>query len=345
MKTLVTGGTGFIGSNLVKRLLEKGREVVVASDFSRVGTENLLDLGLRMPDIEIRKVDLRDYAQTLKATEGAEVVFHLAARVGGLEYLHGTEMAELSALQTNLIIDTNVFKACLEKGVEKLIYASSCAVYPMGEQYSPNAVFSESDLDLKLIAQPTQRIAGTDDNRLLTIDPDGGYGWAKLLSEVQLSWMKGIDIGIARIFNIYGESEPLRERAHVVADLIQKAIIYPKVAFRVWGNGKQTRDFLHVSDCVDALARLEAKASCPPIIVNISSGKPVPVSKLAGKIAKVSGKDIKIEYDPSEPVGPLSRTADTTKARELLGWEPKITLEEGVRRTYAWAQKRRKNVS
>ena len=235
MKTVVTGGTGFIGSHLVKRLIEEGREVIVVSSSRPRGTENLLNLGI---EVECKQSDLRDYNQALKAVDTAQTVFHLAARIGSIEYLHGTNMAELAALQTNLIIDANVFRACLEKKAEKIIYASSVAVYPMDRQFSPNAVFSETELDLQPRAHR------------LSADPDGGYGWAKLMGELQLNQMEGLAIGIARIFNIYGENEPLGERAHVVGDLIRKAILYPKEEFRVWGSGEQTRDFLHVSDCV-----------------------------------------------------------------------------------------------
>jgi len=188
MKTVVTGGTGFIGSHLVKSLLEQNREVVVASDSSRLDSENLSSLGVKPSDVELRRTDLGEYQQALKAIEGADSVFHLAARVGSLEYLHSSQLAELAALQTNLLIDTNVFRACLEKKVKRLVYTSSCAVYPMNLQYRPGAVFSENDLSL--------------DTGQGTIGPDGGYGWAKLLGEIQLGWMKDIGIGIARIFNV-----------------------------------------------------------------------------------------------------------------------------------------------
>ncbi|MDI6814838.1 MAG: NAD-dependent epimerase/dehydratase family protein, partial [Dehalococcoidales bacterium] len=334
MKTLVTGGTGFIGSHLVKALLEQGREVIVASDFSRLGMENLADLGLRVSDIEVREADLSDYAQALRAVEGAGVIFHLAARVGSLEYLHGSAQAELAALQTNLVIDANVFKACLEKGVQKIIYASSCAVYPMHKQSSSDAIFSESDLILAFNPQP--------------LNPDGGYGWAKLLGEIQLSWMGG-NIGIARIFNVYGENEPLGEKAHVIGDLIQKTILSPERDLIVRGDGNQTRDFLYVSDCVDALLKLEQKLSNTnskdsrnSLTLNIGSGKAVSIRTIAEKVVEVSGKNIGIKYDLSKPVGPISRTADITKARTLLNWQPRVTLDEGLNQTYAWAEKRLK---
>jgi GDP-D-mannose 3',5'-epimerase len=313
LKTVVTGGAGFIGSHLVKRLLDEGREVVIADDFSRGRAQNLLDLGIQA---ELRPIDLRDYKQALEVMEGAESVFHLAARVGSVEFLHGTDMAELLALQTNLVIDANVFRACLEREVQRLVYASSVSVYPIDCQQSYDVVLKEDDLRY--------------------IKPEGGYGWAKLLGEIELQWMRGLDIGIARIFNIYGEGEEPDENAHVVPALLCKAILYPQEEFRVWGDGNQTRDILYVSDAVEALLALEKRASYPPVVVNIGSGHALPVKALVDKIMEISGKSIEPVYDPTRPVGPLSRTADISRAEAILQWEPKIPPEDGLRQTFRW---------
>jgi nucleoside-diphosphate-sugar epimerase len=175
-------------------------------------------------------------------------------------------------------------------------------------------------------------------------NPEGGYGWAKLLGEIQLSWMKNVDVSIARIFTAYGPGEPLDETAHAVPALIRKAIMYPKEEFVVWGCGDQTRSFMYVSDCVEALIRLEKKASNPPIVVNVGSDEEVPIKKVAEKIIQISGKQIEIKYDPAKLVGPLSRTADIRRAKALLGWQLKISLDEGLKRTYAWAKGRLKIV-
>jgi len=193
-------------------------------------------------------------------------------------------------------------------------------VYPIDLQQKLNVVLSEEDLRY--------------------YNPEGGYGWAKLLGEIQLGLMKNIDVGIARIFTAYGPCEPLDETAHAVPALVRKAIRYPEEDFVVWGTGEQTRSFMYVSDCVEALVRLEEKASNPPLIVNVGSDKPTPIRVLAEKIVEISGKSIEVKYDPSKPVGPLSRTADIAKARKILGWDPKVGLEEGLRKTYAWAEKK-----
>ena len=340
MKTVVTGGAGFIGSNLARALVDQGREVVIGDDFSRGNRLNLSDLGIQA---ECQEVDLRDFTQALELTQGAETVFHLAARVGSLDWLHGSEMAELEALQTNLLIDTNTFRACIQNRVEKIIYASSVSVYPIHIQNQPNITFSESDLELNSLTsctQGTQPTTVTADYRLPTVNPEGGYGWAKLLGEIQLSWVKDIEIGIARIFNIYGENGELGKSSHVVLSLIRKAIRYPSERFIVWGDGKQSRDFLYVSDVADALLKLEEKASNPPAVVNVGSDKAVSIGELAEKIVRLSAKNMEIEYDTGKPVGPTSRTANIARARARLDWQPKVSLEEGLKRTYAWAEKR-----
>jgi len=313
----VTGGAGFIGSHLVKSLLDHGRDVAVADDFSRGSRLNLIDLGV---ELECESVDLRDYCQALKVIDGADVVYHLAARVGSVEYLHGDQMAELKELQDNVAVDSNVFRACMEKGIRRIIYASSVSVYPIDLQEKPDAALSEDDLRY--------------------YNPEGGYGWSKLLGEIQLCWMKGIDIAIARIFNIYGPCVALGKTAQVIPALIVKAIMYPGDDFIVWGNGEQTRCFTFISDCIDALLMLEERASNPPLIVNVGSSEPILIRVLAEKIAAISGKDITIKYDPAKPVGPIGRAANIAKAQSSLGWHPRISLEDGLRNTYTWVHNR-----
>ena len=334
MKTIITGGAGFIGSHLVKKLIEKGREVVVLDDLSSGSLENLFNLGLKPPDFEFKKIDLTNYHQTLEALKGGDVVFHLAARIGGIKYLHESESVELLTLQANLAIESNVFRACAERKIKKIIYPSSAAVYPLDKQYSFGAIFSEDDFSLD---------SKNQDQRFrfrMSINPDGGYGLAKLMGELQLNLMKNIKVGIARLFNIYGVNEPLGEKSHAISDLIRKAINYPKEKFIVWGDGKQTRDYVYVSDCTDTLLKLEEKISQEsPLTVNIGSGKATSIKEIAEKIIEISGKNIRPIYDPKKPVGPLSRTANIAKAKTLLNCQPKVSIEEGLKRTYYWIRK------
>lgn len=305
----------------MKRLLDEGREVVVVDDLSSGNMLNLHDVGV---EVECKRADLRNYDEAAEALDGVDVVFHLAACVGSMKFLHGDQSAELKALQSNLAIDTNVFRACMEKKVKKIIYASSVAAYPIDLQQRPGAVLCEEDLTY--------------------YNPDGGYGWAKLVAERQLGWMKNMDIGVARIFNVYGPCEQLGEAAHVIPTLVRKAIV-SREDFVVLGDGAQSRCFVYVSDCVDALMRLEQKTSNEPVIVNVGSDKTVPISAVAEKIVRISHKAIKIRYDPSGSFGPISRTANISNASALLGWQPRISLDEGLKLTYVWAEQRLARVS
>jgi GDP-D-mannose 3', 5'-epimerase len=309
--------------------VDDGRDVAVASDFSHLGMQNLIGLGVKQSDIEIRDTDLFHYSQALRAVDGAETVFHLAARVGSLEYLHMVENAELIALQANLVIDANIFRACLEKGVRKLVYASSCAVYDMSRQFTGGAVFKESEMHFLPSFHPEASPG--------VVNPDGGYGWSKLIGELQLNWMKSLKVGIARMFTIYGVNEPIEEgKAHAAGDIIRKVIKMPSLStLNVFGDGKQSRDFLYVTDCADAFLRLENVAANPPVTVNLGSGTATGIGNLASKIVAISGKDIRLEFDISKPMGPISRTAEMTYTKKILNWEPKITLEKGLKLTYS----------
>jgi GDP-D-mannose 3',5'-epimerase len=315
MKTVVTGAAGFIGANLVRRLIQLGRDIRCVDNVSRGKSRNLEGLL-----VDIVYADLRQYDQALKAVDGADVVYHLAARVGSIDFLHGSSKAELDALQSNLAIDVNVFRACREVGVKKIVYASSVSVYPIDRQQRLGAVFKEEDI--------------------YPINPEGGYGWAKLVGEIQLGMMEECRSAVARIFNAYGEYCEYEGTAQVVPALIRKAIRYPDEEFVVWGDGTQTRNLIYIQDCIDALLKMEEKASYPPLILNVGNEKTTTIRELAETIVKVSGKRIEIRYDKSKPVGPLSRIPSTSKARQILGWSSTSSLEVGIRKTFDWMKQR-----
>jgi len=316
-KVVVTGAAGFIGSHLSQRLEQENvADLVLVDDFSRGKQEYLDVLGVKTKCV---KLDVKNYESTKKLIEKASVVYHIAARIGGVQYLHGTHLKELAALQDNLLIDASVFKACAECGVEKVIYTSSVSVYPTEPQFSEGAIFKEEDTK--------------------TIDPEGGYGWAKFIGEKQLDLMSECDIkvGIARIFKSYGPCDDYSEESgQVVCSLCRKAINYPKEKFVVWGDGSATRCLVYIDDLTDAFIKLEKEIDNEFLTVNLGGNSPVPIKKLAGKIVKTSGKDIDIKYDSSKPIGPLSRIPDLSRAKKLLDWEPTTSLDDGLRKTYHW---------
>ena len=235
-RVAVTGGAGFLGSHIVKQQIAKGSEVAIIDNFSSGFLENLTDLGVKQ---NVVVGDLRSYDFAKESLAGADTVYHFAAEVGSVQYLHGSVDRELNALQANLVIDANVYKACRQNRVSCIIYASSVSVYPFEKQLGSEAIFKEEDA--------TEHV-----------NPEGGYGWSKFLGEVQLNMMSNVSVGIARIFHAYGENIYIKpDRSQVIASLISKAIQYPKEDFVVWGNGAQRRCFVFIDDVLEALDKLE----------------------------------------------------------------------------------------
>ncbi len=319
-RVAVTGGAGFLGSHIVKRLADDGRDVSIIDDFSSGSLRNLSDVGVR------RKClvgDLRDYRFARRSLRGADAVFHFAAEVGSVSYLHGSDARELAALQSNLIIDANVLKACLENGVRTVIYASSVSVYPFDEQLGSHSQFREEDAGRK-------------------VNPEGGYGWAKYIAEKQLVLMSGVSCGVARIFHAYGKNIYLKpDRSQVIASLIRKAVRYPQEDFVVWGDGSQRRCFVYIDDALDALMRLEKHVSeRGSLTVNVGSTEETTVRDLAERIIRLSKKDIQLRFDESKLTGALNRMPNLDRAKRVLGWSPTTSFSEGLQETFEWAQRR-----
>ncbi|HVC27811.1 MAG TPA: NAD-dependent epimerase/dehydratase family protein [Nitrososphaerales archaeon] len=319
-KVAVTGGAGFLGSHIVKRLVDDGRQVSIVDDFSSGSTQNLADLGIRR---KCSVGDLRDYRFARSSLRGAETVFHFAAEVGSVSYLHGSNARELAALQSNLIIDANVLKACLENGVRTVIYASSVSVYPFDEQLGSHTEFREEDAERK-------------------VNPEGGYGWAKYIAEKQLALMPDVSYGAARIFHAYGKNIYLKpDRSQVIASLIRKAVRYPAEDFVVWGDGSQRRCFVYIEDALDALMMLE-KHVCEKgsLTVNVGSKEETTVRELAERVVVLSNKDIPLKFDETKLTGALNRTPNLERAKRVLGWSPTTPFSVGLKETFDWAKER-----
>jgi len=319
-RVVVTGGAGFLGSHIVKRLVEDRRDVSIVDDFSSGSRQNLADLGVRR---KCSVGDLRGYEFAKESLRGAETVFHFAAEVGSVSYLHGSNARELAALQSNLMIDANVFKACLENGVRTVIYASSVSVYPFDEQLGSHTQFREEDAERK-------------------VNPEGGYGWAKYVAEKQLSLMPDVSCGVARIFHAYGKNIYLKpDRSQVIASLIRKAVRYPAEDFVVWGDGSQRRCFVYIEDALDALMRLEKHVrERGSLTVNVGSTEETTVRDLAERIVILSKKDIPMKFDDSKLTGALNRTPNLDRAKRVLGWSPTTSFSKGLEETFEWAKQR-----
>jgi nucleoside-diphosphate-sugar epimerase len=322
---LVTGGASFISSHLVDTLLRKGAEVRVADDFSSGKLENLeYALTKKSPDkwtcknLTVYRGDLKDRQFTRQMVDDIDIVFHLAALHGGRGYID-THPAECS---TNMILDQLVFEEACRAGVERVCFASSACVYPsyLQEKTGSTYLLKEDDAD------PFVR-----DKAFADLE----YGWAKLMGEMALkAYHKeyGMKTAAVRIFTAYG---PRENETHAIIALIAKAFIKMD-PYVIWGTGKQDRNFTYVQDIVDALMLASQKIE-DGSAVNAGRSDRVTIDETIDLVFKIVGwKPKRIERDLSKPQGVASRAADPNKSLKLMGFTPKVSYEEGFKKTIEW---------
>jgi len=311
---LVTGGAGFIGSSLARRLLELESDVYIADNLSRGCIENIESLDR----IHLLRLDLTNMDNCMVAAKGMDYIFHLAAPVGGIHYIKKYNVENLTP---GLLMNTNMLEAARKNDIERYLFASSACIYR--ERDGSLNEFKEED------AYPA--------------NPATTYGWVKLLGEIQCrSYYTdfGMKCCAPRIFNAYGENENLDPKwSHVIPSLIRKALLYPREGFKIFGDGRQERAFMYVQDCVEGLilAMQKIKDADP---INLGSEELIPIGDLAKEIARLSGKGMNLEYDSSGPQGTHRYCACTRKMKRVLGWTPNVALRDGLARTYEWARRR-----
>ncbi|MFH0897530.1 MAG: NAD-dependent epimerase/dehydratase family protein [Candidatus Bathyarchaeota archaeon] len=332
---LITGGASFIGSHLVNSLLKKGATLRVADDFSSGRLSNLeYDLKRKSTgnwsskNLSVYKGDLKNPHFARKMIKDMDVIFHLAALHGGRGYID-THPAQCC---TNMILDQTVLEQAQREDVNRICFASSACVYPTFLQRETGSAYLLKEED----ADPFIRDKAF---------PDLEYGWAKFMGEMAMrAYHKqyGMKTSCVRIFTAYG---PRENETHAVVALIAKAFIQMD-PYIIWGSGKQERNFTFVDDIVDvmALASERIEDGSP---VNSGRCDRITLDRTAEIIFKLMNWKPRImEHDSSKPTGVESRAADLTRARELLGWQPKITFEQGIEKTINWyvKNKRREEV-
>lgn len=319
---MVTGGCGMIGSNLVKRLVKDGWDVFVVDNLWRGKLEYLNDENGK-PVIDL---DTHFYNKDLTITSEAQEVIgitdyivHLADVVAGIDYVFKNQ-GEI--FRINNQINSNVFDCCRKSGKEKikgLVYVGTVCSFPLTRQNTLNP-------------KPL------NENELFPALPESAYGWSKLMGQLEMGYLEketGIPCSVLMFHNVYGTPTDFAERSQVIPALIRKANNYPNEPFNVWGSGEQGRAFIHVDDIVDALC-LTLEKGWGHGHIQIGPSYCTSIKEIAEMIVKISGKNINIFYDTSKPEGDKARCADYTKAKEILGWEPKRSLEDGLRQSYAW---------
>jgi nucleoside-diphosphate-sugar epimerase len=312
-RVLVTGAGGFIGHHLTNALVAQGHWV--------------RGVDIKRPEYEPSKaqdfqlLDLRRWENCLEATRGVDEVYNLAANMGGIGFI---ESHKAEIMHDNVLINIHMLEAARANGVKRYLYTSSACVYPGYRQDSADAVpLKEED------AYPA--------------DPEDGYGWEKLFSERQCRHYSedyGLETRVVRFHNIYG---PLgtydggREKS--------PAAICRKVALaddgdeiEVWGDGQQTRSYCYIDDCVEGILRLMRSDYSEPL--NLGSDRLVSINELVDIVARIAGKSLGRRHDLNKPQGVRGRNSDNGLLRKVLHWEPGVTLEEGLAKTYAWVCER-----
>ncbi|RAP28323.1 NAD-dependent dehydratase [Candidatus Marinamargulisbacteria bacterium SCGC AG-343-D04] len=312
-KVLVCGAGGFIGHHLVKRLKSLGYWVrgvdIKYPEFEETPADDFIRGDLRQLDI----------CQSAILTEGpVDYIFQLAADMGGAGYIF-TGDHDANVMHNSALINLNIIDEATKAGVKKVFYSSSACIYPEHNQLDPNNPNCVEDS-----AYPAA--------------PDSEYGWEKLFSErLYLSYYRnhGISVRIARFHNIFG---PLgtwtggREKA--------PAAICRKVAeaddggtIDIWGDGKQTRSFLYIDECIEGILKLMDSDETGPF--NIGSDEMVSINELVSIVATIANKSISINHIDG-PLGVRGRTSDNTLIQEKIHWAPSLKLSEGLEKTYSW---------
>jgi GDP-D-mannose 3', 5'-epimerase len=308
-KVLVTGAGGFIGHHLTASLKRRGYWV--------------RGVDLKYPEYEptaadeFELLDLRRWANCLQATRGVDLCYNLAANMGGIGFI--TEY-KAEIMHDSVLINTHMLEAARLNGIKKFLFTSSACVYPGYRQH-------------------VAEVAPLKEEDAYPADAEDGYGWEKLFTERMCRHYRedyGLSTFVVRFHNIYG---PLgtydggREKSP--AAICRKiALAQDGDEIEIWGDGRQTRSYCYIDDCVEGITRLIETEEHEP--VNLGSDRLVTINEMVDIVTRAAGKRIGKRYDLKRPQGVRGRNSDNTKLRRVLGWEPGVSLEEGLARTYRW---------
>lgn len=305
MKVLVTGGAGFIGSNIVKFLANEGHQLTVLDDLSSGYRCNLTSLS----SVELIEGDVRNGDLVSRAVRGVETVFHLAASVGNARSInHPIEDSEVNVIGT-----LNVLEAARKYGVRKVVYSSSAGIFgelkslPIGEDHP--------------------------------IDPDSPYGASKLAGEkLCLAYAKLYELEAValRYFNVYGVNQRYDAYGNVIPIFAHR--IYNHRPITIFGDGEQTRDFINVRDVVQANYKAAMTEGVSGAF-NLGSSTRITINRLANMMIAISGTSVPVEHDAPRPGDVRHSLADISAASEAFGFRPEVELEEGLSEYLAWARK------
>ena len=313
-KILVIGAGGFIAGHLIKRLLKNGNSIVASDikpkeywfqDFDNA--ENYY------------ATDMKDISNCRKVATGVDFVFNMACNMGGMGFIENNK----AECMLSVLINTNLLIACNENKVQRYFFSSSACAYNTTKQ---KEVFIE----------------GLKEEDAYPANPEDGYGWEKLFSERMCRHFQedyGIEVRVARYHNIYGPYGAYdggREKAPAaLSRKVAQSKINKNNNIEIWGDGKQTRTFLYIDDCLEGTLKLfESDYSDP---VNIGSDEQVSINQMVEMIEDISGVDtLKREYQLDKPKGVRGRSSNNDLAKKVLNWSYEMSLKEGLTKTYNW---------
>ena len=321
-RVLVAGGGGFIGGHLISELRQQK-----VSHVRSVDRKPVQGWYQQHDDVENVVADLSDLAACRDAVEGVDIVFNLAADMGGMGFIENNK----AACMLSVLINTHLLMAAQDAAVERFFFSSSACVYAADKQRNPEVTaLVEAD------AYPA--------------DPEDGYGWEKLFSERMCRHFRedfGLNTYIARYHNVYGPDGTWRggrEKAPAaICRKVSESALTGNHVIDIWGDGQQTRSFMYVDDCVEGTLRLTGSDLHEP--VNIGSDELVTINEVVDIAEGIAGVKLVRNYDLTAPQGVRGRNSDNTFILDQLGWAPQYSLADGLGKTYAWVDEQVKSAA
>ncbi len=311
-KVLVCGAGGFIGGHLVNDLLKDGFEVICA-DIKP------LEFWFQLSDkTKNYSLDLKEYENCIKVTEGVKYIYNMACNMGGMGFIENNK----AECMLSVLINTNLLRACLINNVTRYFYSSSACVYNAQKQKNTF-------------------VAGLKEEDAYPAEPEDGYGWEKLFSERMCRHFTedfGLETRVVRYHNVYGPMGTYdggREKAPAaICRKVAQAKMNNKREIEVWGDGEQTRSFMYITDCIEGTRKLFNSNLIEPY--NVGSDEQVSINQMIDIIEDIADYKVSRNYLLDKPKGVRGRSSDNNKIIKDLSWSPSISLREGLKETYTW---------